>query len=93
MTFLLAVVVTPVMVIRIVLAALMLVSGIAAIVLVLMQKSNSDGTSALSGGSDSSDTFYAKNKSKRAESKVKTWTYISAIALAVCSIVFFILGL
>lgn len=71
----------------------MLVSGVAAIVLVLLQESNSDGTSALSGGSASdSDSFYGKNKGKRIEAKLKTWTFVSAIALAVFSIVFFILG-
>ena len=82
---------TPTIIARIILAILMLASGVAAIVLVLLQNSNSDGTSAFSGGSNQSDTFYAKNKSKRKESLLKIWTYACAIVLALCSIVFFIL--
>lgn len=83
---------TPVIIIRIILALLMLVSGVAIVVFVLMQQSNSDGTSALSGASNSSDTFYGKNKGRRLESQLKLWTLICSVVLAICSIVFFILG-
>jgi preprotein translocase subunit SecG len=83
---------TFVIVLRIILAILMLISGIAAIILVLFQSSNSDGTSALSGGG-SGESFYQKNKGRNKESQYKTWTFICAGLLAVCSIVFFILGL
>ncbi len=83
---------TFVIALRIVLAIFMLISGVAAIVLVLFQSSNSDGTSALSGGSPS-ESFYQRNKGRNKESQYKLWTFICAGFLAVCSIVFFVLGL
>lgn len=68
--------------------ALMAVAAIAAIVLVLLQPSNSEGISALGG---SSETFYGKNKGQSTEAKLKMWTYICLGVLAVLAIVFFIL--
>ncbi len=69
----------------------MLVASVAAIILVLVQPSNSDGVDALGGGS--SDTFFGKNKGKSTESVLKKWTVICLIVLAVLAIAFFIIGI
>ena len=52
---------------------LMAVAALAAIVLVLLQPSNSSGIDALGG---SSETFFGKNKGKSIEEKMKKWTWI-----------------
>ncbi len=67
---------------------LMAVAAITAIVLVLLQPSNSSGIDALGG---SSETFYGKNKGKSIEAKMKTWTWICLAILVVLSIVFYVL--
>ncbi|MEG1528513.1 MAG: preprotein translocase subunit SecG [Clostridia bacterium] len=85
---------TVVVIIRIILVILMFLSGVVATILVLLQRSNSDGTSALSGSGSGKDSnsFYQRNKGMRKESVYKMWTFICSAVLAVCSIVFFILG-
>lgn len=74
--------------ISIVLVVAMLIAAIVAIVLVLMQPSNSDGIQAIQG---SSETFFGKNKGKSIEEKLKKWTTICLIVLAVLALVFYIL--
>ncbi|MBQ7879187.1 MAG: preprotein translocase subunit SecG [Clostridia bacterium] len=69
---------------------LMFVAALAAIVLVLLQQSNSSGIDALGG---SSETFFGKNKGKSIESKMKKWTIICLIVLVIFSIAFYILQL
>ena len=69
---------------------LMCVSAIAAIVLVLMQPSNSSGIDALGG---SSETFFGKNKGKSIEAKMKKWTWICLAVLVLFSIAFYVLQL
>lgn len=64
------------------------VAAIAAIILVMLQPGNSQGIDALGG---SSETFYGKNKGRSTESKLKLWTIICLVVLAVFAIVFFIL--
>ena len=71
-----------------ILLALMAVCALVAIVIVLFQPSNSSGIDALGG---SSETFFGKNKGKSMESKMKKWTNICLIVLAVLAIIFFIL--
>ena len=62
---------------------------------VMKQSGNSDGTEAFSGGSknseDDAETYYGKNAGSNSEAKLKKWTYISAIVLAVCCIAMVIL--
>jgi preprotein translocase subunit SecG len=70
------------------LIVIMAIAALAAIVLVLLQPSNSSGIDALGG---SSETFFGKNKGKALEEKMKKWTWICLIVLAVLSIVFFLL--
>ena len=70
------------------LIVIMAVAALAAIVLILLQPSNSSGIDALGG---SSETFFGKNKGKALEEKMKKWTWICLIVLAVLSIIFFLL--
>ena len=67
---------------------LMAISALTAIVLVLLQPSNSSGIDALGG---SSETFFGKNKGKSIEAKMKKWTWICLAILIVFAITFYIL--
>ena len=75
-------------IVSLVLLACMAIGAIVAIVIVLFQPGNSTGIDALGG---SSETFFGKNKGRSMESKMKKWTAISLIVLAVFAIVFYIL--
>ena len=77
-------------VINIALIILMFLSALVALVLVLLQPSNSSGIDALGG---SSETFFGKNKGKSIEAKMKKWTIICLVVLIVCAITFYILSL
>lgn len=66
---------------------LMGIAALVAIVLVLMQPSNSTGIDALGG---SGETFFGKNKGKSIEARMKKWTWICLVILAVFSIAFFV---
>ena len=59
-----------------------------AIILVLMQKSNSDG---IQGITASSETFFGKHKGKSMDAKLKKWTWICLGIIAVLSIVLYVL--
>ncbi len=72
----------------IIMIVLMAVSAIAAVILILLQPSNSSGIDALGG---SSETFFGKNKGKSIEAQMKKWTWICLAVLVVFSIIFFIL--
>ena len=74
-------------VLSITMIALMCVAAITAIVLILLQPSNSSGIDALGG---SSETFFGKNKGKSIEEKMKRWTWICLAVLIVFSVAFFI---
>ncbi len=74
--------------ISIVFVIAMFVAALAAIVLVLIQQSNSQGIDALGG---SSETFFGKNKGKSTEATLKRWTIICLVVLAVLAIVFYVL--
>ncbi len=76
--------------INIALIILMFLSALVAIVLVLLQPSNSSGIDALGG---SSETFFGKNKGKSIEAKMKKWTIVCLVVLIVCAITFYILSL
>lgn len=66
---------------------LMFAAALVAIILVLLQQSNSDGIQGITG---SSETFFGKNKGQSIESKLKKWTWISLGVLAVLSIIFYV---
>ena len=65
---------------------LMVLASIVLIVSVLMQEGDSDGISALAGGS-SSDTFFGRNKSNTIQGKLSNITKISATVFVVLAIV------
>lgn len=69
---------------------LMGVAALAAVILVLMQPSNSNGIEALGG---SSETFFGKNKGKSIEEKLKKWTWICLAVLVVFALAFYVLQL
>ena len=81
-----------ILVLRIILMVLMALSSLFLIFAILKQPGNSQGSSAITGAG-ATDTFYGKNKSKRFENQLKKWTIICGAILAVCSILFFVLGL
>ena len=61
------------------------------IVTVMMQESKSKGLGVLSGDSGSSDTFYGKTKGRTKEGILKKLTTGFAIALAVFTLVLYLL--
>lgn len=71
-----------------VLIILMTVISLAIIVIVLMQESNADDVTALSGGS--ADSFYGKNKGRTKEVILKRLTLILGAVMLVISVVFFV---
>ena len=66
------------------LIVLQVIASVAIIVSVMMQPSKSNGLSGLIAGS--SDTFYAKNKTKTFESVLARITVISAISFAITTV-------
>ena len=75
-------------VIKIVALVVMVLCALFIILVVLFQPGNSTGIDALGG---SSETFFGKNKGRSMESKMKKWTIIVLVILAVLALVFFIL--
>ncbi|MBR4943707.1 MAG: preprotein translocase subunit SecG [Clostridia bacterium] len=69
---------------------LMLVSALTAVILILLQPSNSTGIDALGG---SSETFFGKNKGKSIEAKMKKWTWICLAVLVCFAIAFYVIQL
>jgi preprotein translocase subunit SecG len=76
-------------VIKIVIMCALAVLSIAMIVFVVMQKSNTNGVSAISG---QSDTFYNKNKGATLQGKIKILTIIDAVLIMVLCIAFLIIN-
>lgn len=66
---------------------LMFIAALVAILVVLFQKSNSDG---IQGITATSETFYGKNKGRSIESKLKKWSWITLIVLGVLAVVVYI---
>lgn len=66
---------------------LIFLASLVTIVIVLFQKSNSDG---IQGITASSETFFGKNKGRSIESKLKKWSWILLAVIAVLSIVVYI---
>ncbi len=79
--------------IRIALMSLLLLSAICIIVFVMRQHGEEDGLGVISGQTEAQDSFYGKNKSKRKESRMKLWTMICGIVIAVLSIAWFVVEL
>ena len=69
------------------LMVLMVLLAIGMIVIVMMQSGNQNNLGAITGAAES---FFGKNKAKTMEAKFKRWTVIIAVAMLVCSILFFV---
>ena len=69
---------------------LVFLTALVAIIIVLFQKSNSDG---IQGITASSETFFGKNKGQSIESKLKKWSWICLGVLAFLSIAIYIVGI
>ena len=74
-------------IIAIVTIVVMALAALGAIILILLQQSNSSGIDALGG---SSETFFGKNKGKSLESKLKKWTIVCLVVLLVFSVIYFV---
>ena len=76
-------------VIKIVLVCILAVLAIAMIVFVLIQKSDTNGVSAITG---KTDTFYNRNKGATLQGKVKVLTIIDAVCILVVCVAYLILN-
>ena len=70
--------------------AILFIAALVTIIIVLFQKSNSDG---IQGITASSETFFGKNRGQSIESKLKKWTWICLGVLAFLSIAIYIVNL
>ena len=75
-------------IVKIVIMCLLALLSVAMIVLIVMQKSNTNGASAITG---QSDTFYNRNKSATLQGKIKVLTIICAVCILVLCIAFFVM--
>lgn len=62
---------------------LIFLTALITILMVLFQKSNSEG---IQGITASSETFFGKHKGNSIEAKLKKWTWVSLAVMAVLSI-------
>ena len=76
-------------VISIVIMVILAVLSVAMMILVCMQKSDSNGVSAISG---QSDTFYNRNKKSTLQGKIKVLTIVTAVLIMVLCVIFLILN-
>ena len=76
-------------IIKIVIMCLLALLSIAMIVLVVMQKSNTNGAGAITG---QSDTFYNRNKGATLQGKIKVLTIICAVLIMVLCLTFLIMS-
>lgn len=72
-----------------ILVIVMALMAIAMIVIVLMQKSASDGIGAISGDTD---TYYGKNKKQNKDKILKIITISLGVVMVIVSIIFFVLN-
>ena len=77
-------------IIKIVLASLIFVCALLMIIVVLSQRTESDGSvNAITG---QADTFYNRNKGGNLQGKIKKFTIILAILLMVFCVTFFVMN-
>ena len=77
------------MVLSITCLVILFLTALVTIIIVLFQKSNSDG---IQGITASSETFFGKNRGQSIEAKLKKWTWVCLGILAVLSIASYIIG-
>ena len=78
------------MVLSIACLVVLFLAALITVIIVLFQKSNSDG---IQGITASSETFFGKNRGKSIESKLKKWTWVCLGVLAFLSIALYIVNL
>lgn len=66
---------------------LIFLTALITILMVLFQKSNSEG---IQGITASSETFFGKHKGNSIEAKLKKWTWVSLAVMAVLSIAVYV---
>ncbi len=76
-------------VIKIVLISVLALLAIAMIVLILMQKSNTNGVSAVTG---QTNTFYNRNKGATLQGKIKVLTIVCAVCIMVVVVAYLIIS-
>ena len=76
-------------VIKVVIMSVLAFLAIAMIVLVVLQKSNTNGAGAITG---QSDTFYNRNKGATLQGKIKVMTIITAVLILVLCLTFLVLS-
>ena len=76
-------------IIKIILVSVLGLLAIAMVVLVLMQRSNTNGISAVTG---QSNTFYNRNKGATLQGKVKVLTIICAVSIVVIVVAYLIIS-
>lgn len=78
------------MVLSIACLIILFLTALATIIIVLFQKSNSDG---IQGITASSETFFGKNRGQSIEAKLKKWTWVCLGILAFLAIAMYIVNL
>ncbi len=76
-------------IIKIILAVLIMLCAIALIILILSQKTESDGSNAITG---QADTFYNRNKGESLQGKIRKTTIGLTISIFVLCIIFLIIN-
>ena len=76
-------------IIKIVIMSVLALLAIALIVLIIMQKGNTNGSSAITG---KSDTFYNRNKKTTLQGKIKVLTIVCASIMMFLCLAFMILS-
>ena len=66
------------------------ITALVSIIIVLFQKSNSDGIHCITA---SSETFFGKHKGKSIESRLKKWTWVCLGVLAFLAIALYIVNI
>lgn len=78
------------MVLSIACLVILFLTALVTIIIILFQKSNSDG---IQGITASSETFFGKNRGKSIESQLKKWTWVCLGVLAFLSLALYIVNL
>ena len=76
-------------IIKIVIVSVLAFLSVAMIILVVMQKSDSNGSRAITG---QTDTFYNRNKRGTLQGKIKVLTIITAVLILILCLAFLVLS-
>ena len=80
--------------IRITTLALIALSSLTLMFAIMKQSGNTEGVSAIQGSTvSSSDSFYGKNRGRKLDQRLKRWTVISGIVLALSAIAYYLVDI